>query len=236
LAKAQKTMNRIFNLIILAWISAPSLCWADQIQGNISIGPLAGGGSLSNGLSVRYVSGFRLNWLLTQSRGSTWTYGPVVAVQNTYVNAGIKVDSLSQIIEYDNRTGQIGIQLMQNHYAANKNRFYLQVLSGLSAVKLTIGEVSSNAFTKRNYQGIKGITNTFEIGMKRSMKPNFELKIATLFEQNYLDQSSATGTLLSEVQSAQGMSLKRADIGSTALQQNIQLNSISLHISANFLL
>jgi hypothetical protein len=229
-------MNRIFNLIILAWISAPSLCSADLVQGNISFGPLAGSGTLRGDSNVKYISGFRLNWAFNQTAGARWTYGPVVAAQNTYVNAGVKGDSLSQILEYSNLTGQVGIQLMQNHDMANKNRFYLQVLGGLSTVKLTIDEVSNNAFTKSNYQGIKGVTNTLEIGIKRSLKPNFELNIATLFQQNNLDQSSATGNYLSEVQSAQGLSLKRADIGSTALQQKIRLDSISLHISANFLL
>lgn len=208
-----------------ATVAAPAPTYA------LAFGPFVGGGSISNGSSVKNVNGYALSlerrWMLTPSVG----LGPVFEVANAFVatkerSADAKINGT-----YDNRFVSAGFRL--SHAVGNDHTFaqalYFTGLAGRGFSKLSITDSAAESTRQSDFGHIRGNFFAGELGAFVPLKGSFGLNLAVNASQYRADQSQATGTFAGDQLVDGNLSLTQGsyDAANNQLDRTVTMRSMA---------
>jgi hypothetical protein len=176
---------------------------------NLGFGPFVGRGTASDGMSIRYASGFELTlsktFHISGLPGPALAIGPQIALGNTLINtrsrgpAGVEGDFDKVLSRYDHRTGSVGVRLkLDESYGLWTTPIYTSLMGGLSFTKLSLDQTTRESFKQVEMRRITGRLLQGEIGTGLNLTESLALQLSWQNTVYRLDQTQATGTFEGE--------------------------------------
>lgn len=170
---------------------------------DLGFGPFIGGGTGSDGMDVRYASGFELNLskVFTSKTilGARVALGPQIALSNTMVSTKSERQTDKSLNRYDHRTGLLGAKIKwAEAYGLWSTPLYTTLSGGITFSKLSIDKTTSNSFQQIDINRIVGRVIQGEIGSEVRLADGLNAQIAWVSTSYRLDQTQSQGTFKGE--------------------------------------
>ena len=204
-SRLRPTFPTTCGALVLAWlvsaiaqaqvIRAPQAAAATPDSFVIDFGPMVGGGSASDGATVRSVSGYLLALERPVHLGRGISIGPRLEIANTFANTRAATDTGTTLSAYDQRILSLGARLAKRlGQGETAPSLFATVVSGRGVSKLTVDESSPRAFRESLYGNIATNHLASEVGGWLPVGPGFSLSVGVLLGRDQLDLRDATGS------------------------------------------
>ncbi len=171
---------------------------------DLGFGPFVGGGRGSDGMDVRYASGFELNlskvFSFKETLGAPIALGPQLAVSNTVVSTKTAVNETDKSLNrYDHRTGLLGIKFKWDEsYGLWSTPLFITASSGITFSKLSSDKTTANSFQQIDINRIIGRVYQGEIGSAITLTDGLSAQLSWVNTLYRLDQTQSQGTFEGE--------------------------------------